>query len=707
LIQKNPRQLFKDFNDLLSIGQLKRVVDGKQYAVPMCPSIGSIDLDVSIVSSDFLSFSPGLIAGLVAAEMLPANESMEVKAEFLAKALRDLDSVKTPEQVLRDLTLKNLGITEEDVADEDYLFRIQMGPRVAREGALFYQRPTLRAQKVADWKKRFQAARVAFQSLTECALLRVWEYTIASFCDVKTDFAKWNLYASLGMRMEQKGGIAHFLYSKVNGMLEEANKEIFRLESLYEQASFAVRSLEALFYRASDSQRYELQGQMTGAVHEAQSLLNERDRWALRAEAIAPLFATLMHQYDAKMQEYFQEVFDPSVIEMGEHLFEDSPAGFRLLYKHGRLDASTWELIYDENAFIQSLRSFFASTERDVELSSSLEKDLVSRITTELIQFIQEREFLLGAKARSESIGRNSPWDYLSGGTMQSLVQSYYGRSHPLSEISIFPRSEMELLKFLDEVRGKQPLLIHSPTHAFILRPDLFPEKAQEKAEANMKAAKKWKCGEEIQEYIVHSFSEKLPSSERDIFLHLFRKQPFAQTPVQLRQYLLETMKSIRSQSDVVRWVDAHLYEHAFLLSTDQINKALHAIFEPWEEKFMNEAISRVRKSFIGPLGLHQIAKAILLDGFRSPFVAVDWDERIASQMRRLGFGFPNLLLFADTNWSGWFFGFVANVFTGQTELWRLNRIGTQGYPMNDWKHCFSNENQTPWTLLTHPTEYN
>ncbi len=709
LIQKKPAQFFKDLYELLSIGQLKRVVGGKEYAVPMCPSIGIGELGRDIHAVDNLSYSPGLIAALTAAQLAPNQGGMLQKIRFLQSALQALGAIKTPGQVLRDLTLKGAGLTEEEVADEEHLAQIQMGPMIAKAGAAFYQRPSIRAQKVADWKKRLKLANLAFLSLTQCTLLRVWEYTVASFCDVKTEFAKWNLYTGLGMQTEQKGGIADFLYRRIDQKLQACNQEIRDLERRYEEAVHALRSLQALLQRSAGAQqRFDLHGELTVASHEAQAILDERDKCAALAEAIAGFFPALLHRYDAKFQEYFQEIFDPHVAENEEHLFEDSPAGFRLLYKHGRSDASTWTLICDGDAYIQALRSFFSAVEWEIDAPSELGRDFVSEMTTELIQFIQEPEFLSGAKLRSQSIGRKTPWDYVSGGTMQNLVQNYNSRSAALTELAFLPRSELELLEILAGLNKEQNLLMHSPAHAFILRLDLLPEQAVKWAEENRLAEKKWTFGEERQESIGHSLSEKLPASERALFLHLFRQKPLAETSMELRQHLLDALQTVRNSMPVSILIDSHLYEQTFLLSTEEAREALGSILKllPQNNKAA-QAISRLDRPFVGAADLHKIAKTIVLEELGIPFSSVDWDEKIEIEIRRLGLTYPRLILFADTNWSGWFFGFVANLFTGQLELWRLNRIGTRGYPMSDWKQWFSLQNQTPWILLSRATEYN
>jgi len=478
------------------------------------------------------------------------------------------------------------------------------------------------------------------------------------------------------------------------------------MQRAYERAIYSVRSIEALLHRAGDSHRYELQGQLSGAVHEAQLALDERDRAVRRADAIAGFYSSLMQHFDRKFQEYFQEVFDPSVAEKDEHLFEDSPAGFRLLYKHGRADASTWELIYGKEGYIQALRSFFSAVEGEIAIPQGLDKEYVSQLMTELIQFVQEDEFFEEAARRSQSVGRKTPWDYVSGGTMQSLVQAYYGRSEPVSEIPFLPKSAKELLQFLCRQKKEDNLLMHSPTHAFVLRLPLLPEDAEKKAQENSAAAKKWKNSEEIQEHIGHGFSEKLSLSERALFLHLFRQKQTARTPPQLRQALLEAIEGVRPKSNPAPMVDSHLFEHTFLIPSDAVQGALQAILKPVLNKNVLQAIQETRAGFTSSYQLHQIAKKIVLESFQRPIGPEDWDGMIASQMRQLGFGFPHLLLFADTNWSGWFFGFAANAFTGQTEIWRMNRIGTQGYPMTDWLQWLSPQNKTPWVLLPKREEY-
>ena len=73
--------------------------------------------------------------------------------------------------------------------------------------------------------------------------------------------------------------------------------------------------------------------------------------------------------------------------------------------------------------------------------------------------------------------------------------------------------------------------------------------------------------------------------------------------------------------------------------------------------------------------------------------------------VRHMGFAYPEPLLFADTNWAGWYFGWVVGP-SGVLELWRLNRIATRGFPMTGWKNWFTSDNTAPWIVLANSDEY-
>lgn len=675
-----PGQFFKDLYELLSTGQLKRIVAGKEYAAPLSLSAGMADLHRLLPS--VFPMAPGLRAALEAGGVTVTPE---------------LKGRPTVEKWLRSVLLESLGLTEEDVEDEERLAEIQMAPLLAKQTAVYYQRPTERAVKVAEWKKRFAKACSAFQAFTECALLRSWEYTIASFCDVKTEFARWNLYIGLGMHPDHKGGVGAFLYGAIDERLQKCNREIEALNSEYEREAQSARAIELMLSNAvSDARRHQLKSELSMQLMAANTLFEARERLVAKAEAIAGFFSSLTRQYDEKLQEYFQELFDPVIFGEGAHLYDDSLAGFRLVYKHGRNDASQWTPIYTEDAYIASLRDFFSAIEPDIAAPQTLGKEFVAEITTALVQFIQEPEFLAAAQVRSKEMGRRSPWDYLSGGNLETLLQSYCNRDRPFTEARIIPHSERELLQFLSKKRHAGALLMHSPTHAFLFYPEALPENSEALIEPN-----KEEWDEQMREHIAHKASDRLPQEERALFLHLFRQMPSAETNRRFREQLIEALGSRIRQPAAL--IDSVLYEQTPLLSQDEAKETIAAIFT-----HLNVRPKKVELegSFFGSFDLHTITRALLLEALGAPFSSIDWDMQIAHTMRHLRLSHRHPILFADTNWSNWFFGFVANPVTGDLELWRLNRTATQGFPMIDWKEWTGEANDSPWVILTAPKEY-
>src|SRR5262249_5245307 len=149
--------------------------------------------------------------------------------------------------------------------------------------------------------------------------------------------------------------------------------------------------------------------------------------------------------------QYFQEVYDADMHEVSVGPYDDSPAGFRLLYKYGRANTSQWSRIKNHNEFIESLASFFTSTENEVSSSpylKGLENDL-TQIVTAVVSHVRTKEFLETAFYRMaaahnvriikdplENLEKieKKPWVYTSGGTMGTLVSVYYRREQKPTE---------------------------------------------------------------------------------------------------------------------------------------------------------------------------------------------------------------------------------------------------------------------------------
>ena len=85
-----------------------------------------------------------------------------------------------------------------------------------------------------------------------------------------------------------------------------------------------------------------------------------------KASKIAALNEFLITEYDKKFRDYFQEVYDAEIHDISSNPFDDSPAGFRLIFKHGRSNPSMWTRISSVQEFVEALVSFFTITEQEL-----------------------------------------------------------------------------------------------------------------------------------------------------------------------------------------------------------------------------------------------------------------------------------------------------------------------------------------------------
>ena len=678
--QTEPLQFFKDICDLLSIGQMKRVLDGKEYSVPLSFSMGSGDLQ-RVVAAPFFGLAAALEAGGASFTQERQRAMMESEPKSVAVWLKTF-------------LLEEVGLTEEDLRDEEHLSKIQMTPLLAKQGAVYYQRPSERGQKASDWKKRFEKASTVLRTVSECPLLRAWEFSIASFSDVKIEFARWNLFIGLGLHPDEKDGIGEFLYAHVNGLLQKCYLEMDLLEKEYEQELGAMRALEVMLENAmGETRRHQIQSEWITRNTQSNAIAEMREKNGEKAKSLVGFFSWLIERYDEKMREFFQELFDPSLqIDVG--IYDDSPAGFRLVYKHGRSDASQWSAIQTEEEYISALRDFFSQMEREFEVPQILGKELFEEITTALVQFIQGDAFIQGALARAKGRGRLSPWHYISGGTLEELLMVYCNRARPFKEVKIVPHSPHELLQFFASLNRVGPLLVHSPTHAFLA----YPERLEGKTVLYSLPKQEW--NEKMQEHLIHRFSLRLAQSERGLFIHRMRQSGAVDSHASLKERCLQAMSAQVKMKEAL--IDSFLYENEFLLNPTEGKEALLKILSSLGSFNLKEPIDL---PFWGPLDLYNGAKRAILQSSMNAISEIDWDAKIAKVMRSLKL-LPDALLFADTNWSGWFFGFVQNPLSAQLELWRLNRTATIGSPMIEWKEWMGPQTSSPWVLFPERIEY-
>jgi hypothetical protein len=315
--------------------------------------------------------------------------------------------------------------------------------------------------------------KTSFNLEVESPLLRCYEYTVASFADWKIEFYKWNMYTGLGLDTSANGGLGEGIFKVLEEQLEIANHAVQTAHS-YIKKEYTKEEMP-YFYAAND-------------------ILKQKQE---SAEKIAQFYPFFIQELQKLFPLYFQEVFDPEMKSGDSDILEDRPAGFRLLFKHGRSDPTAWSMIYEEKEYLKALEDFFRLIEADLNYTSKFEgsKELIRKIIDNAIQTIWDKTFIKNAFARIQAmhqkqksdIKSQSPWAYISGGNLESLISCYFSLKNKPIRRDFFVESPLELcvalveyMKDLPYARAKEfednpqkGILMTNEVHAFLFKPGL------------------------------------------------------------------------------------------------------------------------------------------------------------------------------------------------------------------------------------------
>ncbi len=654
LVHEQQMELFlEDMQQLLYKGHLTRVTGGVESTVPISPSPGIGELKKPCDENH-----PGFTKALASVGL-----SIEAPAE------------QSYLEVLEGLVLERFELKMRDLTRPP-------------------QRHTPKLDRIESAQRMMQRAKWVMVAFSEHLLLKVWEFTLASFVDVKTEFSRWNLYSSLGLHPEEKGGIGALIYHHLEHLLEEANKKLDHYNLEYEIAFDQVRATEHLLKgAASEADARRLKGEHQARVYHMYACLEMRDKWGQKTQNIAQFFPFLIEQIVAKFQEFFQEIYDAEMQEVQGTIYDDSPAGFRLVYKNRRAHVGSWTYIHTKEEYIHALKDFFLAIENPLIENCKWEegKEEISHLTTAIIHLISSEEFLISAFYRMAKAHRvplqkvdlekmeKKPWAYTSGGTIVTLLKTYFRREGTLSEEARWIESPQDLLIFLIETLKMLPpmvtdpfvrdpgrrMLMTSPSHAFSLLPgqELFRQGWEDRGftytwvrdqillpRKELYDAIRLDSREQL--YLIDELANRLPLLQG----HELRRQiQPSHKPI--------SIPAFRQKLPPGPFVDAFLFE-MLPLSDGPIGR------KPFHDQIIASS------PLCQPLDLHEKL---------APFKP---------------------LIFADSNWSKFYFSFVVNPSNGQLELWRTDRIGLTGAPMVEWEPFLNGTLKESWGIFLRPYEY-
>jgi len=781
--EEQPHLFLRDLDEMMSTGRLKRTFNGVEYSVPMCASWGNGDLKKPVLldggfehSEQKMWMQPGLILACEAVGLLDKDKPMKFKVHLLAKLIkgasphfekRDGLFYTTAEEVLEAVLLHHHGITKKAVTE--YLNRPQsmmmtgLMMHVPKTGASIGKK----TDQVDAFLKDFETGKTAFKIIGDSALLKAWEFTVASFSEAKLSFARYNLYASLGVNADDAGGIGECLYKFISLKIEQANLGLKEMEAEYDQVLGLVRYTEQRIRTASTEKEIEwLKVEYQSRQSELYSIETRKRAAFERASKVGQLYDFLISQYDEKFPNYFQEVYDPDIHDFAVGPYDDSPAGFRLLYKHGRSNPAQWTRIHTLSEFTESLVSFFTLTEQEISSAPEIkgvESDC-SQAITQLVTHVRSDAFLESAfwrMARAHNAPliakplqnldkvEKKPWVYTSGGSMSVLVSSYFRRDEKPTEVSRWVESETELLAFLIDSMRHQPqstmqlfvddptrsMLMHSPTHAFLLKPGFqrFQEGWQHDMytyswikhyflEPCQKVLRSCEIEEEAAHTIMKELIRKMPQNARPRFRELFSHFSYRMSTKEFFAHVINTAHSDRGISRLISssflsdTLSSILYSSLPFTSIDQAKIGLQEIMVEVFGRDKGEATRTLidrfwktdaNKKWLSSNEFYTMTKAfgeLLLGTTRISF---NPQARIIHEMRKRNFMLPEPIIFADTNWVRDYFAFVVSPIHEEIEFWSVDRFGIIGQPVSHWKMWLNGSRRDPqWGIFIKPHEY-
>jgi hypothetical protein len=216
------------------------------------------------------------------------------------------------------------------------------------------------------------------------------------------------------------------------------------------------------------------------------------------------------------------------------------------------------------------------------------------------------------------------------------------------------------------------------------------------------------------QSFLLSRLCETLPLSLSSYLHQLFIPSEKKLSIIEWRQSILESLirngqTQLLQQSALTDRIDGFLYQNLPVVSGKQWKALARRILSDAMTDKVENALLRfpdTSSPFMLASDVKDAIKACFLASQGKITLPFDLDSYVAMHACFVGIAPPTPLLFADTNWTHHFFGFVVNPGNGDLELWRLDRTLSQGMPMSQWKHWLNGRDRKPWTIFTRPMEY-
>ncbi|MFJ1509395.1 hypothetical protein [Chlamydia crocodili] len=768
--QEYPTLFIKDIDDLLTSGKLTRIIGTREVSVPINLSgcIGELfkplrilDLYPDPVAK--LSASPGLQRAFEAAGIVDTLDDPQVRVqqilahEYLLNKLQHVDDIITANEVIQSTLLHHYQITASSVrstlfqegfySKEQVFFSIENSHKLSQ------------TQRVYSYLTAYEQAKSAFIGDTQNPLLKSWEYTLATLADSNDSSTLNHIRVALGWNHDDSDSLAHIIQTFVEEEVDNARDLIQQCEQTYNEARAQLEYIESRMRNPLNEQDNKIL--LMDHLRFRQELNKALYDWDTAQEKAKKLFALpnfLLSFYTKIIPQYFRSSYDAFIQEFS-HLYADSPAGFRILFTHGRSHPNTWSAIYSINEFISSLSEFFSSTE--VELLGKhgvlgLEKE-TSALIHRIISSLHKNSFQEAAITRilegynlpiPQPVLNNldkishTPWVYVSGGTVETLLKDYFENSEELTHIEKHPENAHELAAFFSDALkdlpsaiksyledGSHSLIASSPTHVFsiIAGSPLFREAWNNDwysytwlRDVWVKNHQDFLADTVLNQQGIYTFIERFCtkySLEKFTYdFHDFCSDHSLLLPElyeKASRFLQETLPRSKNIFLLYQRRLAHqIVQDIPYTSDQQLPEVLDNVcsYLGISSRITYEKFDKLIERFIPSFSLlssgeiRHLFKGLMMESYQQLYFEEDIFLRLATAMRHHNLAYPAPLLFGDSNWAYSYFGFILHPGTQEIDLWQFNYAGLQGYPLENIDKLLSVSR--PWTLYANPIDY-
>ncbi|AHK63602.1 hypothetical protein [Chlamydia avium] len=764
--EEYPTLFIKDIDDLLSSGKITRIVGSNEISVPINLSgcIGELFKPLRILDLYpdpimKLSSSPGLKQAFLAAGLVKTLDEPQIRIqqllshEYLMNKLQYIDETITANEIIESTLLHYYQIPSHALQSLLYQegFYSKQGTTLSGEHQNLSQN-----QRIYSYLTAYNRAKIAFIRDTQNPLLKSWEYTLATLADSNNTTILNHMRIALGWDAQDPQSIAYVIQKSVEQEVHNARKLIEKCEQTYNEARAQLDYIENRMKNPLNAEDNKIL--LMDHIRFRQELNQALHDWNTAQEKAKKLLSLpnfILSFYSKVLPQYFRSSYDAFIQEFS--YYDDIPAGFRILFTHGRSHPHTWSPIYSLKEFIAFLSEFFSSTEGDI-LSKhgalGLEKEtstLINEIISHLHKNIfQESAIIRILQAYNEPIPSSilnnldkvshTPWVYVSGGTVDTLIQDYFENTEKALQIHKRPENPHELAAFFSDALkdlpsviknyledGSHNLIASSPTHVFSITAgsplfrmawnndwysytwlrDVWVKQQQDFLKNTI-----------LYEQEIYTFIDRfcLKYSLQDVVkdFHNFCSDHSLTLP-DLYDKASRFLKEVLPQSVLTLY--QRRLAHRFVqdipyISEQQIPDVIENIcgYLGISSRITYEKFRSLIEQFVPKLSLlsskdtRHLLMGLLMESYQRIYFEEDLFFRLTSAMRHHQLSYPAPLLFGDTNWAYSYFGFILHPGTQEIDLWKFNHAGLQGYPLENTHELFSVSQ--PWTLYANPIDY-